>query len=88
MKKKKSCDEKKRLSNVNLDEAGCRVTPLLKVLLPVLLLDFEGKARTQDALRGHREVTTELYFTHIHVPFISNVQYVRFFTYRCCARWV
>lgn len=33
-----------------LDEAGCRVTSLLKMFLPVLLLDLQGKARTQNAL--------------------------------------
>lgn len=34
-----------------LDEAGCRVSSLLEMLLSVLLLDFEGKPRTQDALQ-------------------------------------
>lgn len=37
-----------------LDEACCRVTSLLKMLLPVLLLDFEGKARAQNALHRFR----------------------------------
>lgn len=39
-----------------LDEARCRISSLLKMLLPVLLLDFEGKTRTQDALQSHREI--------------------------------
>lgn len=34
-----------------LDEVGCWHPPLLKVLLPMLLLDLQGKARAQDALR-------------------------------------
>lgn len=33
-----------------LDEICCRRPPLLKVLLPVLLLHLEGKARAQDTL--------------------------------------
>lgn len=33
-----------------LDEVGCRHPPLLKVLLTVLLLHLQGKARAQDAL--------------------------------------
>lgn len=52
---------------MNLDEASCRVTPLLKMLLPVLLLDFEGKPRTQDTLQGDRKVKPELEFTSINL---------------------
>lgn len=33
-----------------LDEVGCRHPPLLEVLLTVLLLHLQGKARAQDAL--------------------------------------
>lgn len=32
------------LSQRYLDEVGCRVSPFLKVLLSVLLLDLQGKA--------------------------------------------
>lgn len=60
-------NEKGRLWSVNLDEASCRVTPLLKMLLPVLLLDFEGKPRTQDTLQGDRKVKPELEFTSINL---------------------
>lgn len=35
----------------HLDQACGRVPPLLKVLLPVLLLNLQGKARPQDALQ-------------------------------------
>lgn len=44
------------LLSVYLDEPGGRVASLFEMFLPVLLLDFEGKARAQDALNeGHRE---------------------------------
>lgn len=44
------------LLSVYLDEAGGRVASLLEMFLPVLLLDFEGKAGAQDALsEGHTE---------------------------------
>lgn len=33
-----------------LDEAGSRVPPLLKVLLPMLLLHLQGETRAEDAL--------------------------------------
>lgn len=42
------------LLHMYLDEACCRVASLLKMFLPVLLLDFEGKARSQDALHSIR----------------------------------
>jgi hypothetical protein len=35
---------------VYLDEVGCWHPPLLKVLLPVLLLYLQGEARAKDAL--------------------------------------
>ena len=35
----------------HLDQACCRVPPLLKVLLTVLLLNLQGKARPQNALQ-------------------------------------
>lgn len=38
----------------HLDQACCRVPPLLEVLLPMLLLDFQGEARAQNALQGVR----------------------------------
>lgn len=63
----KKYNEKRRLLSVNLDEASCRVTPLLKMLLPVLLLDFESKPRTQDTLQGDTKVKTELEFTSINL---------------------
>lgn len=44
------------MASVYLDEAGGRVASLLEMFLPVLLLDFEGKAGAQDALsEGHGE---------------------------------
>lgn len=44
------------LQSVYLDEPGGRVASLFEMFLPVLLLDFEGKAGAQDALNeGHRK---------------------------------
>lgn len=63
----KKYNKKRRLLSVNLDEASCRITPFLKMLLPVLLLDFEGKPRAQDTLQGDRKVKTELEFTSINL---------------------
>lgn len=37
----------------HLDEPGGRMPALLKVLLPVLLLDLQSQAGTQDALQPH-----------------------------------
>lgn len=42
-----------------LDEAGSRVPPLLKVLLPMLLLHLQGKTRAEDALGNKERVHTE-----------------------------
>lgn len=39
-----------RGARTHLDQARGRVPPLLKVLLPMLLLNFQSKARPQDAL--------------------------------------
>lgn len=41
-------------ADAHLDESCCRVPPLLKVLLPVLLLDLQSKTRTQDPLVDRR----------------------------------
>lgn len=38
----------------HLDQTCCGVPPLLKVLLTVLLLNFQGKARPQNALQVTR----------------------------------
>lgn len=38
-------------ARTHLDQAGGGVPPLLEVLLPVLFLHFQGKARPQDALQ-------------------------------------
>lgn len=40
------------VNRTHLDETSCRIAPLLKMLLSVLLLDFEGKAGAKDALCG------------------------------------
>lgn len=41
----------KRPCSCHLYQVGSRHPPLLKVLLPVLLLHLQGKARPQDSLR-------------------------------------
>lgn len=51
------------LSDSHLYESGCWVSPLLKVFLPVLLLNLQSKARAQNALK-HRRQTGELGSTH------------------------
>lgn len=45
---------------VYLDEACCRVPSLLKMFLPVLLLDFESKAGAQDALHRVNQTAHKL----------------------------
>lgn len=61
-----------------LDEACCRVTPLLKMFLPVLFLDFEGKSRTQDALYRFRvtwkahKVSSDLYWPLLAMSWNCN----------------
>jgi len=43
----------------HLDESGGGLPPLLKVLLPLLLLDLQGQAGPQDALQRHTETWEE-----------------------------
>lgn len=50
----KSWDQKGKLCQAHLYESGCWVPPLLKVLLPVLLLNLQSEARAQNALKDRR----------------------------------
>lgn len=54
-------------ADAHLDESCCRVPPLLKVFLAVLLLDLQSKTRTQDPLGDRRtgELEVELHLSQV-----------------------
>lgn len=64
------CGEKLVLGGVaspqTLDELGGRRNLAVEVLLPLLLLNFQGETRAEDALRGRCDAMVTGYISHSH----------------------